>query len=210
MDNETLKNIRKNIYGEKLLFANKRIYTKQEKLTILNSIRRGLEENPINYYYLHYGYFKKMVDMCGSRYFDDDDFVNQLILYYAECDKRKLTYKEKEDYSNWDCYHTHNVFGTPSSESFSTFIKKRLISVYEIKSFFAFNIPVEDRLHDLNFTLTNNYLLFFYPNLYDELSINKLNEFVQCDLSCHEFENARDYHDIKVARKKLSNILKNR
>ncbi len=208
MKDEIIEKINENIRGERLLFTNKKIYSNEEKIAMLNSLKFGLKDSPLLYYYIHYGCFDKIVNICPKDYFNQENYEDQLILIYADCDKVKLTARQIEYNFDWNCFYTSNKFGTPNSELYASFIRRRLISLYALKSFFSFNIPIQDRLNDLNFIVTNNYLLTLHPEFYNEDWLNKLKDFSQYDLKYQDCNGMRNYSDVKRARKRLSYILK--
>ncbi len=206
--NNAINEIQKHIEGEKLLLEDREIYSAKEKELILNAIRFRVDRSPLFYYYYVSNYFTKLLNVCGKEMFNFENSLDLYIMTLIVNSTLPIDYHQKELDIDWSMYNANEVFGCPNGELYTDMIKKHIIPIEEIRKFYSFNFPVYSKCVDLDFIITNCFLLNVYPEFYNENSIAKVEELVETEISDYYIVSRKYYPVLNNAKKSLARALK--
>ena len=192
----------KKIKAEKLLFQNKIHYTDEEKELMKNVVIERLRKD-YNYTYYMYGYFNKLLIVCGKESFEKEGFP---VLEAAKYEKNCNNMYNIENIIDFSCYLCYEKFGVPNGEFYADMISNRIMTATEV----AYNskecLPTKENI--INYIITNNYLFEVYPEFFEDKNMDRVKEIVSLyDRS--SFATRKEYRDYKRAKKVLINNIRN-
>ncbi len=175
MDNDLL--IREEIQGERLLFEERMNYSDKEKELIKNSVYARLKARPKTYPCLIFGYFRKILEVCGQDKFKYDDTIDSEILQYAmlEGANNKKNMRMMEESYDYSLYIADVCYGCCNGMNYPQMVANKILDVIGLRaalddnriySSFSFAKP--------EFFITNNFLLVNYPDFYSDSDIEQL------------------------------------
>lgn len=199
--------IQERIYGEILLFCNRNDYNDHEKELIIKAVADNITYTA---YYLDliHEYIPTLLKVVKDESFNKS-LINQINTIIAEninyqCQSSETKYENLD----WIRYCTNINYGFPWNESYDHAVKNRLLNVEKIRSSYDRGVVSLEYPYNINFLITNNYLLRKYPSFYSPDDIEQLKETISLKDRKH-FDNYGDYWDYcKIAKITLRNIKK--
>lgn len=192
----------KKINAEKLLFQEKIHYTDEEKRLMKNIIVERLHKD-FNYAHYMYGYFNKLLIVCGEKSFENDDFP---VLEVSKYEKNHSNMYNIENIIDFSCYLCHEKLGVPNGEFYSDMMANRIMTSKEIVYLSTECLPTNENV--TNYIITNNYLFEVYPDFFQDKNMDRVKEIVSF-FDRSSFATKKEYKDYKKAKKVLMNHIKN-
>lgn len=191
-----ISDIKLRIDAEKLLFSDNYDYTKAElKFVSLESLKILQTDNC--YMSIFYPYIPKLLNLY--RKYNGEGFDRELYKIGIEVGKF-ISKTNEERYLERQCSEIlYNTFiGLPKGEKYSDFIKDRVMEPTTIKESFINDTACELYDNNIDFLLTNNFLLVHYPNFYNIDDIAQLKS-IATNVDKTKFDTKEEYNNFKRA-----------
>jgi len=201
MNTDFYNELDKKINAEKLLFQGKIHYTDEEKEAMRNIIVEKLHKN-LNYTYYMYGYFNKLLIVCGENSFEKDGFP---VLEMAKYEKNYDNMYNVENIIDFSCYLCHERFGIPNGEFYADMIANRIMTATEVVYHSIECLPTKENI--TNYIITNNYFFEVYPEFFQDKKLDRVKEIANL-VGRDSFATRKEYKDYKKAKKVLMNHIK--
>lgn len=194
-----IENINNELKGEQLLFSGRTQYTEEEKALMKNAVSKRIDKS-ISYQYLAYGYFSKLVDVCGIENFDLNNYTDGCMINIVKREGQKVSNEEMDEIVDWAIFAIGETYGYTEG-GYVDMILSSILPISKVEEIYN-NENIFKYANDTKFLVTNNFLITRYPNFFDEQKINTLN-LVISSYDKDSFNTKEDEHRFKKARRVL-------
>jgi len=192
---ELINEINLRINAEKLLFSDVNNYSDEQAKLIITELAKSLEENKF-YVDLIATYMTKLLDL-SNKYKNSDELKEEVeIIKNCAVEWSNKSKTEKKEDSCFIDLLFGKLIGRPDGETYFDFVKNRIMDVTRIREVFDNNCAYEVFNNDVNFMVTNNFLLLQYPEFYSESDLSQL-KLIAKSKDEKSFDDSCEYHNFK-------------
>lgn len=200
---ELMDEIQNRIRAEKLLFSDDKEYSAEEVKFISKVCVDNIRQE-VCYMGLFCEYLPKLRRMYLNH--PEEKFANEIYGLGVEVGKWLSKSDEEQMLDEQGSYFLYKEFlGLPKDETYYDFIKNRVMDVKQVKEILNSGYAYEFYSHNINFVITNNFLLIHYPELYNMEDLSQLKN-IAYDVDKTRFAEKKEYNNFK----KASNAMKSR
>ena len=164
-----------------------------------NSVSKRIDKS-ISYQFLAYGYFNKLVNVCGIENFDLNNYTDSCILNIAKREGQKVSNEDMDEIVDWAIFAIGETYGYTKGD-YVDMINSAIIPASKMEKIYNQDNPFK-YINDTNFLVSNNFLLTRYPEFYNSQILGTL-DLISSYYDKEEFSRKEEWYRFKKARRVL-------